>query len=66
MTSYWKPQTKDGRLTAWTRRIKDGERIARLRREALENGGPEKLDVAALKERLGKKENERTDGQTDD
>jgi hypothetical protein len=52
MTSYWKPQTKDGRLTAWNRRIKDAERIARLRREALENGGPEKLDVAALKERL--------------
>jgi hypothetical protein len=46
MTSYWKPQTKDGRLTAWNRRIKNAERIARLRREALENGGPEKLDVA--------------------
>jgi hypothetical protein len=52
MTSYWKPQTKDGRLTAWNRRIKNAERIARLRREALENGGPEKLDVAALKAAL--------------
>jgi hypothetical protein len=52
MTSYWKPQTKDGRLTARNRRIKDAERIAQLRREALENGGPEKLDVAALKAAL--------------
>jgi hypothetical protein len=57
MTSYWKPQTKDGRLTARNRRIKDAERIARLRREALENGGPEKLDVAALKAALAQKEN---------
>jgi hypothetical protein len=58
MTSYWKPQTKDGRLTAWNRRIKNAERIAQLRREALENGGPEKLDVAALKAALAQKENE--------
>jgi hypothetical protein len=57
MTSYWKPGTKDGRLTARNRRIKDAERIARLRREALENGGPEKLDVAALKAALAQKEN---------
>jgi hypothetical protein len=57
MTSYWKSQTKDGRLSYLNRLNSDAKRIARLRREALENGGPEKLDVAALKAALAQKEN---------
>lgn len=56
MSTYTpKPQSKLPRLTSRNRWLRDARNIARKNREALENGGPERLDAAALRAALAEK-----------
>jgi hypothetical protein len=49
-------------MNARNRRIQHAAQIAKKRREALESGGPEKLDVAELRRRLSERKKD-NDGQ---